>query len=214
VSDYIKSINYDQHQIIKDILKLHCKTDIELDATYSTGNFYKKGIKEPIYKFDIAPRKEGVVQADARNLPIEDSSISTMILDFPFLATRGKSLDDLSGDRINKTVKRFGWYPTEKGLFELYKDSLKEAYRILKKDGILIFKMQGKVSSGRQYMSHHYTMNYAEEAGFYIKDEFILLAKNRMVPHWHTLNQRNARKHHSFLLVFQKKTVNLGIEKR
>lgn len=213
MSDYIKSVNHDQHQIIKDILKLHCTTDIELDATYSTGNFYKKGIKEPIYKFDVNPQKDGVVEADARNLPLEDGSINTMILDFPFLATKGASLTNLSSDKRNKTVKRFGWYPTERELFRLFKDSIKEAYRVLKKNGVLIFKIQPKVSSGKNYMSHHYTMNYAEEVGFYIKDEFILLAKNRLTPQWHIDGQKNARKHHSYFLVFQKKLVNLGIDK-
>jgi len=39
----IKSINYDQHEIIKDILQLHNNgEDIECDPTYSKGNFYKK----------------------------------------------------------------------------------------------------------------------------------------------------------------------------
>ncbi len=209
---YVKSISYDQHQIIKWILQLHCEGDIELDPTYSTGGFYKQGVREPKYKFDIYPQKPGVIQANAEHLPIKDESISTMILDFPFLSTKGPSLLNRK-DGQNETIKRFGCYPTEKELFALFKNSLKEAYRVLKKNGICIFKIQGKVSSGRNYMSHHYAMNYAEEVGFYIKDEFILLAKNRMVPKWHTLNQQHCRKHHAFFLVFQKKIVNLGIEK-
>lgn len=209
----IKSISYDQHQILKDILQLHCEGDIELDPTYSTGGFYKKGVKEPIYKFDINPQKPGVIQADAQCLPLKDGSISTMILDFPFLATKGPSLLNKKEGQ-NETIKRFGCYSTEKELFVLFKNSLREAYRVLKKNGICIFKVQGKVSSGRNYMSHHYVMNYAEEVGFYIKDEFILLAKNRMTPTWQTVSQKNCRKYHSFFFVFQKKTVNLGIEKR
>lgn len=35
----IKSISYDEQEIIQWILKLHCKTPIELDPTYSKGNF-------------------------------------------------------------------------------------------------------------------------------------------------------------------------------
>jgi hypothetical protein len=209
---YIKSTSCSQHKIIKWILQLHCEGDIELDPTYSTGNFYRNGIKEPKYKFDIYPQKPGVVQASVEHLPVKDESISTMMIDLPFLSTKGPSLLNRK-DGQNETIKRFGCYPTEKELFALFKNSLKEAYRVLKKNGICIFKIQGKVSSGRNYMSHHYVMNYAEEVGFYIKDEFILLAKNRMVPKWHTLNQQHCRKHHAFFLVFQKKSVNLGIEK-
>lgn len=208
----IKSISYDQHQILKDILQLHCEGDIELDPTYSTGGFYKKGVKEPKYKFDIYPQKPGVIQADAQCLPLKDESISTMILDFPFLATKGPSLLNKKEGQ-NETIKRFGCYPTEKELFILFKNSLKEAHRVLKNKGIVIFKVQDKTSSSKQYMSHVYAINYAEKFGFYVKDLFILLAKHRMTPAWQVKNQIHSRKHHSYFIVFQKKLVNLGIEK-
>jgi hypothetical protein len=38
----IKSISFDEQKILQWILQLHCKTSIELDPTYSKGNFYKK----------------------------------------------------------------------------------------------------------------------------------------------------------------------------
>ena len=40
--------------------------------------------------------------------------------------------------------------------------------------------------------------------GFYIKDLFILLAKNRIVANWQLKNQKNARKFHCYYLVLQK----------
>ena len=42
------------------------------------------------------------------------------------------------------------------------------------------------------------------EAGFYPKDLFILLAKNRLVADWQVKNQKNARKFHSYFWVFEK----------
>jgi len=74
----------------------------------------------------------------------------------------------------------------------------------LKGDGILIFKCQDKVSSGKQYFSHNFIMNEAEKIGYYTKDMFILLAKNRIVADWQLKNQKNARKFHSYFLVFEK----------
>ena len=207
---YIKSISHNQHQIIKWILRLHCETDIELDPTYSTGGFYKQGVKEPLYKFDIRPVRKGVVKAAAETLPIKSGSISTMIFDPPFLATRGKSLDAPEHNGQNKTVRRFGWYPTEKELFTFYKDSLVEFKRILRPGGILIFKCQDKVSSGKQYMSHNFIINCAEDLGYYTKDLFVLLAKNRMIPKWQTLNQKHARKFHSYFLVFENSQKNVS----
>lgn len=198
----IKSISYDEQEIIKGIIKLHCKHPIELDPTYSKGNFYKDGISPPKFKFDLFPQRGDVVQANAENLPLEDGSINTMMFDPPFLATRGDSL--LKRDKSNKMVKRFGSYPTEIKLFQFYKNSLTEFYRILKDDGILIVKIQDKVSSGKQYMSHVFIINEAEKLGFYCKDLFILLSKHRMVPKWQLVNQRNARKFHCYFLVFEK----------
>jgi hypothetical protein len=200
---YIKSISYNQHQIIKWILQLHCEGDIELDPTYSTGGFYKQGVKEPKYKFDIQPARPGVIAAAAEALPLKDNSIKTMVFDPPFLATKGKSLDAPSDGVQNKTVRRFGWYASEKELFAFYKEALIEFKRILEPKGVLIFKCQDKVSGGKQYMSHNYIISCAEELGFYTKDLFVLLSKNRMVPKWQTLNQQHARKFHSYFLVFE-----------
>jgi hypothetical protein len=124
------------------------------------------------------------------------------MFDPPFLATSGKSL--VSDENNNVINKRFGVYPSEKELHQFYIDSHKEAYRILKHDGVLIFKCQDKVSSGKQYMSHVFIMNEAVKIGFYPKDLFILLAKNRIIADWQIKNQKNARKFHSYFWVFEK----------
>ena len=176
---------------------------IDCDPTYSKGNFYNNtGIEQSQYKFDILPQTDGVEYGDSRNLPLMDRSINCMMFDPPFLATTGKSLK--TDNDSNKINKRFGVYPSEKELHRFYINSMKEAYRILKDDGILIFKCQDKVSSGKQYMSHVFVMNEAVKIGFYPKDLFILLAKNRLVANWQLNNQKNARKFHSYFWIFQK----------
>ncbi len=202
MSEIIKSIGHDQREIIRNILKLHVPNGkIDCDPTFSTGAFYNgTGIDTPQYRFDISPQRDDVIKADARKLPLADNSISCMMLDPPFLATKGKSLKSNDGNIINK---RFGVYPDEKSLHRCYSNMLSEAYRILKSDGILIFKCQDKVSSGKQYMSHVYIINEAVRIGFYPKDLFILLAKSRLVANWQK-NQKHSRKYHSYFLVFQK----------
>lgn len=200
----IKSVYYNQADIIKSILELHVKEkQIDCDPTYSKGNFYKNtGIKEPLYKFDINPINFDIPYGDSRKLPLNSESINCEIFDPPFLATTGKSLN--LNDNNNIINKRFGVYPTEKELHKFYVDSMKEAYRVLKPNGILIFKCQDKVSSGKQYMSHIFIVNEAVKIGFYPKDLFILLAKNRLVADWQQKNQRHARKFHSYFIVFEK----------
>ena len=198
----VKSISFDEQEIIQGILKLHCEYPIELDATYSKGNFYKKGIEAPKYKYDLEPQSPDVVQANAEHLPLADECINTIMFDPPFLATKGKSL--LINNDSNKLNKRFGVYPTEKELFSFYKKALKEFYRLLNNKGILIVKCQDKVSGGKQYFSHNFIINEAQKLGFYTKDMFILLAKHRLVANWQLKNQKNARKFHSYYLVFEK----------
>lgn len=202
--DMAKSISYDQTEIINWILDLHVPSHhVDCDPTYSKGNFYNNtGIEQPQYKFDILPQTDGVEYGDSRDLPLMDRSINCMMFDPPFLATTGKSLK--TDNDSNKINKRFGVYPSEKELHRFYINSMKEAYRILKDDGILIFKCQDKVSSGKQYMSHVFVMNEAVKIGFYPKDLFILLAKNRLVANWQLNNQKNARKFHSYFWIFQK----------
>ena len=201
--ELVKSISFDQGEIIRNILKLHVpEGKIDCDPTFSTGAFYSgTGIEAPPLRSDIHPQIDGVILADARNLPLPDESLSCMILDPPFLATTGKSLTEGDGNRINR---RFGVYPNEKSLHRCYADMLREAHRVLKPNGILIFKCQDKVSSGKQYFTHVFVMNTAVEVGFYPKDLFILLARNRLVADWQAKNQKTARKFHCYFWVFQK----------
>lgn len=204
-NDIVKSISYSQTEIIKNILQLHvAEHKIDCDPTYSKGNFYNNtGIEQPKYKFDIKPQSNDVEYADCRQLPLGENSLKCIIYDPPFLATTGKSLQ--SPLKQNNIInKRFGVYPSEKELHQFYVDSLREFHRVLQNNGILIFKCQDKISSGKQYMSHVFIMNRAVEIGFYPKDLFVLLAQNRLTADWQMQNQKNARKYHCYFWVFQK----------
>lgn len=202
--ELIKSISYDQGEIIRNILKLHVPDGkIDCDATYSKGMFYTNtGIEKPRYRYDIKPQCDDVEYADCRHLPLPNESIKCIMYDPPFLATTGKSLNENADNNIIN--KRFGVYQSETELHRFYKSSLAEFYRILKEHGILIFKCQDKVSSGKQYLSHVFIINEAVKIGFYPKDLFVLLAKNRIVADWQLKNQKNARKFHCYFIVFEK----------
>ena len=197
------TISYKQEEIIESIIDLHCPQGIEVDPTYSKGNFYKGKTKKPKYIFDINPLFDYVTQSCATSLPLGNESVSSIMFDPPFLATKGKSLR--SKENNNVINKRFSVFPDEKQLHKFYLDSLNEFYRISKSKGILIFKCQDKVSSGKQYFSHCFIYEQAKKVGWYPKDLFILLAKNRIVANWQR-KQIHARKYHSYFWVFQKTT--------
>lgn len=199
----VSSISFDQDEIIQNIINLHLKgKQIECDPTYSKGYFYKN-IQPPKYKFDINPQTPDTIACSAVDLPFIDHEISSLMFDPPFLATTGPSLK--STDANNYINKRFGVFASEKLLHEFYESSLAEFYRVLDRKGILIFKCQDKVSSGKQWFSHILIHQMAEKIGFYALDLFILLAKNRIVADWQKQNQKHARKYHSYFWVFIKK---------
>lgn len=204
MNQLIKSISYYQDDIIDNILTLYVPShQIDCDPTYSKGLFYKHTrIKQPIYKFDIKPQTPDTVMADARDLPLPDESLGCIMFDPPFLATTGKSL--ISKEDNNLLNRRFGVLSNEQQLFEFYNDCMKEFYRILKPDGILIFKCQDKVSSSKQYLSHVAIIQEAIQLGYYPIDLFVLLAKSRLTAQWQMKNQKHARKFHSYFLVFKK----------
>jgi hypothetical protein len=196
----IKTTSYNQQEIIENILQLHCPTGIQLDPTYSKGMFYKgRPELEPKEKFDLFPQTENTKQATAENLPHTNNTVSSIMFDPPFLAGYTKQTP------TGKMGERFHGFRYVPDLWAWYDLCLAEFYRILKPSGVLIFKCQDTVSGGKQWISHNHIINKAEGLGFYTKDIFILLAKNRMTGHNHT-KQQHARKFHSYFLVLVKKS--------
>jgi len=199
-TEIIRSVSTDQTEILKWIMALYVPDGFEADSTYSKGGFYKD-IPPPRLRFDLSPQSEDVIQADCRELPLTDESISSLMFDPPFLATTGKSLKEDKGNIINR---RFTVCKSETELQNLYTDAVREAARVLKPDGIFVFKCQDKVSSGKQYWMHCFVYELAMKNGFQAEDLFVLIAKSRLIANWQR-NQKHSRKFHSFFWVFRKK---------
>lgn len=201
----VKSINKNQEEILNDILTLYNNSErICLDCTYSKGVFYKSGlVKEPRHKTDLFPVTMDTVQSSSDNLPFGDESMKCIVFDPPFMIGGRTFRENKEGSSM--LLKRFSIYHSFQELKDHYYNTLKELYRILKKDGIVIMKLQNTISSGKQHFSHFYTLKSALEIGYYPVDEFILLSKGKMTSfggRWNT--QRHAMKYHSFFLVLKK----------
>ncbi len=208
MQDIISSIDYDQQEILNNIIHLYIPSGrFDLDPCYSKGVFYKDGIvPQPVRIMDIEPINDTVLYGDCRHTLLPNASIDSIIFDPPFLATKGPSLSK-DNNNNNKINRRFGVYPDEQSLLAMYQDSISEFYRVLRHNGILVFKCQDKISSGKQYIMHNKIINECEKIGFVCEDIFILLAKNRIVADWQAKNQKHARKFHSYFLVFKKKEI-------
>ena len=191
----VKSISYSQNEILSWIMQLYDIKQFDLDPTYSKGIFYKN-IPEPRLKFDLNPQVKGCKKADCTDLPLDDNSIDSIVFDPPFcFGVHGKTLENIS-------AKRFTMFNSFGDLQQMYRASLREFYRVLKKKGILIFKCQDYTDS-KTTMTHCLVWRWALEFDFYAKDLFILMTKTGRIYN-PNLKQRHARKFHSYLWIFQK----------
>jgi len=192
-NDLIRSIGYDQQEIINNILKLYNDSQpIDFDPCYNLGCFYKNGIvKDPEIKSDINPLLPGVKKLDVQCLPYEDK-FNCIIFDPPFLVTSGKN---------GKIAGRYGSFKSVDELKEFYVNSFSSLQRALKKKGLLIVKCQDFVNGRRNYIILNYVLNLARDFNFKVLDLFILLSKTRPTKIQH---QQHARKYHSYFIVLRK----------
>lgn len=208
----IKNLSYDQHEILYNIGILYNQgKSFECDITYSKGNFYgQKGeffIDQPKYKFDVFPQQEDVVQIYPYTpLPLNDSSIDSIVIDLPFVVSPPNSKSVTNGnDKSNMIFKRFhGFYPVQE-LYKNYYFWIKEAHRVLRDEGICVFKCQSTVSGGIQHNIEEWSVICAEKVGLITEDKFILGAKNRLISS-KVKKQQHARKFTSVFYVFKKQT--------
>jgi hypothetical protein len=193
--EVIKSVGYNQQEIINNILKLHNKgRRLEFDPCYNRGGFYKNGVIErPEIKSDIQPLCPEVLELDVLNLPFLAGRFNSIIFDPPFIVSHGNG-------GIMK--QKFGSFSCVKE-FELFLyKALISLERVLAKGGILIIKCQDFVYGRKQYSVLNKILNMARDLGLEFKDIFILLAKSRPIGKF--LKQQYSRKFHSYFLVFKK----------
>jgi DNA modification methylase len=109
-----------------------------------------------------------------------------------------------NGDEMNEDTDNKGTKKWHAAVTDMYFKSSVEAYRVLKKKGVLIVKCQDEVSAGKQWLTHVEIINKLESMGFYTKDIFIVVRTNK--PSVSRLKKQiHARKNHSYFVVFVKK---------
>lgn len=192
--EVIKSISYNQEDIINNILTLYNKgNSIEFDPCYSVGGFYRSGeVVEPIIKSDIMPLLPGVEKFDVTDLPFENK-FQSIIFDPPFLVKGGNS--------SYKMIERFSCFNSLEALLGFYKKSFISLHRALKTRGLLILKTQDFVHARKNNIILPDIISMARDVGFKVVDLFILLSRSRII---NIKNQQHARKYHSYFIVLKK----------
>lgn len=203
-------------EVFPKILELHVPEGSTVaDVTWGKGVFWRN-VPDGKYKLLATDISTGV---DCRQLPYEDRVIDCVVLDPPYMegfyrkkesqkagsGTHSAFSNAYShGNEVNGDTKNVGTKKWHAAVTDMYFKAGTEAYRVLRKDGILIVKCQDEVSAGKQWLTHVEIINEYENIGYYTKDLFIVIRANK--PSISRLKKQiHARKNHSYFLVFLKK---------
>lgn len=212
-SDVILSAHQEgNEEVFPLILDLHVpKGSIIADVTYGKGIFWKA---VPTDEYTLLP-SDIAMGVDCRSLPYEDVSIDCVVLDPPYMeGLLRKNNEHLAGSGTHVTFRQYYFMGHKQNNFkngpkwhdavlDLYFEAGKEAHRVLKEGGVFIVKCQDEVSANRQRLTHVELINHFERLGFYSKDLFVVIRKNK--PAISRLKKQvHARKNHSYFLVFVK----------
>ncbi len=180
------------------------------DVTWGKGVFWQK-VTEGRYDVRATDISMGV---DCRELPYAASEIDCVVLDPPYMEgfyrdhpgqKAGGGSHSTFREHYSNGDERPGRSKWHAAVAELYREAGREAYRVLRTDGVLIVKCQDEVSANKQCLTHVEIINDYESMGFYTKDLFVVVRSNKPVV-TRLKKQVHARKNHSYFLVFVKAT--------
>jgi hypothetical protein len=195
----IKSIYEEQISILKGIQRLYCPDGFECDITYGNGQFWRE-LSPPSLRFDIDPQTTGVIAASSIALPLADAKLQNCVFDPPFL-TYIRAGRKGNGNMV--MAKRFAGYWRYDELEAHYRATLRETARVLKRNGILVFKCQDIIHNHRMHCTHANVLTWGS-TWFRLKDLFILASSHRMPAPNRTGTQKHARIFHSYFLVLER----------
>ena len=191
------------------ILDLHVPPKARVaDVTHGKGIFWKK---VPRSKYKLLPTdiETGV---DCRKLPYDDDAIDCVVLDPPYMEglyrrSEGHMAGSGSYSAFRNTYsngkRTVGGPKYHEAVLDLYFKAGAEAYRVLRKYGVLIVKCQDEVSANTQRLTHVEIISEYVCMGFYPKDLFVIVRPNKPAVS-RIKKQEHARKNHSYFLVFVK----------
>jgi hypothetical protein len=171
------------------------------DVTYGKGVFWRN-IPRGAYNLLATDLKTKV---DATALPYEAQTIDCVVFDPPYMHTPGGSAhkhhqnyeDYYQNNAINSDKKYHD------AVLDLYFRAAREAFRVLRPNGIYIVKCGDEVCANQQRLTHVEIINELTTYGFVTEDLFVLLRHNRPGVS-RVIRQVHAKKNHSYFIVFRK----------
>ena len=171
-----------------------------LDATVNAGRFWD-GTRRTVIGMDIDGRHRPTVVGDNLRMPFKSGCFDVVVYDPPHIPNQGRDKSKDFNTRFGLTLKS----PIENGynFTHLYPPFVREAFRVLKKEGILFCKIADYIHGHRYQWAHVELISAAVSIGFTACDCIIKIRKGPITdPRWKKAH--HARRHHCYWLVFRK----------
>jgi len=178
----------------------HKKPADILDATMNSGRFWR-GSHRKVIGMDIDARFDPDIHADNCNMPCKDASFDVVVYDPPHIPNQGK-------DRSKDFNHRFGLIlksSADNGynFTHTFRPFLREAYRVLRQNGVLFCKIADYVHGHRYQWAHVELVSAAAEIGFTPCDCIVKIRKGPITdPRWKKAH--HARRQHCYWIVLRK----------
>jgi SAM-dependent methyltransferase len=171
-----------------------------LDATVNGGRFWRNS-KRPVTGMDIDPRYNPDILADNTNMPLDDASFDVIIYDPPHIPNQGRDNKKDFNTRFGLVLRSSK--ENHYTFTHTFPPFLREAYRVLKTEGILLCKITDYVHHHRYQWAHIELINAAREVGFMPCDCIVKIRKGPIIdPKWKKAH--HTRRQHCYWLVFRK----------
>jgi SAM-dependent methyltransferase len=189
-------------ELLEKMLRFYPKKEPRriLDATINAGRFWHGSCRK-VVGMDIDPKFEPDIIADNCHMPCEDASFDVVVYDPPHIPNQGTDRSKDFNNRFGLVVKS----SVENGynFTHTFRPFLLEAYRVLRKDGILFCKIADYVHGHRFQWAHVELINAAQEIGFTACDCIVKVRKGPITdPRWKTAH--HARRQHCYWIVLRK----------
>jgi hypothetical protein len=171
-----------------------------LDATLNGGRFWR-GSRRAVIGMDIDPQHRPPVVGDNTQMPFRDGAFDVVVYDPPHIPNQGK-------DKSKDFHTRFGLGARSSkehqySFSHTYPPFVREAFRVLGREGILLCKITDYVHDHRYNWAHVDFIQAAREVGFQPCDCVVKVRKGPIIdPKWKTAH--HSRRQHCYWLVFRK----------
>ena len=192
----------DDAELLEKLLRFYPRKrprDI-LDATINGGRFWRNS-KRKVVGLDIDPKHRPTVVADNTVMPFRDAAFDVVVYDPPHIPNQGRDQSKDFSRRFGlgeRSAKEHGYTFTH-----TYPPFMREAYRVLRDEGVLLAKIADYVHNHRYQWAHIELIKAGRDVGFTACDCVVKVRKGPIIdPKWKVAH--HTRRQHSYWIIFRK----------